>query len=68
MNLRENILQRQAFEGLQMGNLLRRFGEAEIEHPSDDVLDVASQRMSNASVDVILRHFTVERHVRAERE
>ena len=68
MDLREKILERQPFESLQFGNILRGFGETEIEHPRHDVLDVASQRMTDARVDVVLRHATVERHVRAERE
>ena len=64
MDLCKDVLQRQAFERLQMGNVLRSFSEAVVEHPSDDVLDVASQRMSHARVHVVLRHATVERHMR----
>ena len=42
MDLREDILQRQSFERLKMGDVLGSFCEAVVEHPSDDVLDVTS--------------------------
>ena len=49
-----------------MGDIVGSLGEAVVEHPSDDVLDVTSQRMTHARVHVILRHATVECHVRTE--
>ena len=64
MYLSEDVLQRQAFQRFQMGNLLRRFGERHVEHPRDYVLNVTPQWMANARVDMILGHASIESHMR----
>ena len=63
VDLGEDVLQRKAFQRLDAGDLLRSLGETQVQHPSDDVLDVTSQRMTHTRVHVVLRHSTVERHV-----
>ena len=68
VDLGEDVLQRQSFQRLDAGDLLRSLGETQVQHPSDDVLDVTPQRMTHARVHVVLRHSTVERHVGTGRE